>query len=283
MALPRFEYRPARSVDEALALWSEKPGARYLAGGTDLLPQMRTGRRSATRLVDVKGIAVLEAIRHTNDGGLAIGAGVPLSVIAAHRGVREGWPLVADCAFSVGAHALRNRATLVGNICNASPAADTAAALLLVEAKAVVRGVHGTRTLPVTGFFAGPGATALQPGELVLEVLLPAGTRWQGSYLRLSRRRGMDLATVGVAVGCARKGSEARHRVSLVAVAPVPLRVREAEETLDREGPGAAAKAAEAAREACRPITDVRGTAQYRREMVGVLVKRGLDALQEAR
>jgi CO/xanthine dehydrogenase FAD-binding subunit len=283
MLLPRFEYQAADTLDEALAAWAERPGAAYLAGGTDLLPQMRTGRRSPRRLIDVKRIPVLAGIRELEDGGLAIGAAVPLAMIEDHPSVTRRFPLLAECCRAVGAPPLRNRATMAGNICNASPAADTAVALLALEATVTLVAPAGRRSIPIASFFTGPGTTALAPGELLAEIVLPgtaAGAR--GSYLRLSRRKGMDLATVGVLVARSSNGTSGTFRLALAAVAPTPLRVREAEALLDRRGIGAAREAAEAARSACSPITDIRGSAEYRREMVGVLTARGLTALAQS-
>jgi carbon-monoxide dehydrogenase medium subunit len=279
MLLPRFEYRAARSVREATSLWSEVPGSRYFAGGTDLLPQMRM-RRKVPRVIDLKRIPELCAIRETADGGIAIGAAVPMAQVAAHAAVAERYPVLIACIDEVGAWPLRNRATIAGNICNASPAADTAVALLALEAAVAIEGPSGARALPLSEFFQGPGKTALADGEIVTEIILPRATAgYQGRYLRLSRRRGMDLATVGVLV--AKAGGKGSHRVALAAVAPTPLRVQQAEQLLDGDGLSAATiqRAAQMACVTCSPITDVRGTADYRREMVGVLTARGLTAL----
>jgi carbon-monoxide dehydrogenase medium subunit len=282
--LPRFEYLAAHGPDEALAAWCETPDAAYLAGGTDLLPQMRAGRRRPQRLIDVKHLPGLASIRDLDDGGMAIGAAVPLADVEAHRSVTTRFPLLAQCCAAVGAPPLRNRATLAGNLCNASPAADTAVALLALDATVTVIGPAGTRSIPIATFFVGPGRTALAPGELLIEVVLPAtATGLCGSYLRVSRRGGMDLATVGVLVARSGNGSLPRHRVALAAVAPTPLRVWEAEALLDRQGSGAAREAAAIACAACSPITDIRGSAGYRREMVGVFTRRAVAALaQEA-
>ena len=287
MPLPHFEYVAARTVEEVLDLWRERPACAYFAGGTDLLPQMRLGRRAPATIIDIKGVGGLDRIRET-DAGLVIGAAVPLAVIETDPVVRADFPLLAECARVVGARPLRNRATLVGNICNASPAADTAVALLVLDGLVRTVGADGARELPVNEFFTGPGRTVLRPGELVTEVVLPRAAAWRGSYLRLSRRRGMDLATVGVLVARSNGASSPRYRIALSAVAPVPLRVREAEALLDAEGAGGAGghgwaatigRAAEIARASCSPITDMRGTAEYRRDMVGVLVARGATAL----
>ncbi|MGV8038932.1 MAG: FAD binding domain-containing protein [Thermoanaerobaculaceae bacterium] len=279
MLLPSFAFSTARSVEEALELWACLPDAAYFAGGTDLLPQLRLGKRAHRNLIDLKRIASLSRIRET-EAGLAVGAAVPLADIARHPAVRERYPLLVECCRRVGAWPLQNRATLAGNICNASPAADTAVALLTLEASVVAVSTGGERTVPVTGLFRAPGQTCLHPGELVTEVVLPpTSAGWHGSYQRLSRRQGMDLATVGVLVASSNGGAPPRHRVALAAVAPTPLRVADAEALLDREGPRAARRAAELARDQCQPITDLRGSAEYRREMVGVLVARGVAAL----
>lgn len=279
MLLSRFEYRAAKSVREAASLWSEVPGSKYLAGGTDLLPQMRA-RHHVSRVVDIKRIPELCAIRETSDGGVSIGGAVTMAAVATHPAIAARYAALVQCIEEVGAWPLRNRATLAGNVCNASPAADTAVALLALEASVAIAGARGARVLPLADFFKGPGKSALVDGELVTEILLPASTAdFAARYLRLSRRKGMDLATVGVLV--TRANGKGPHRVALVAVAPTPLRVRQAEEVLDDSGlkPAAIQKAAQLATVACSPITDVRGTADYRREMVGVLTARGLNAL----
>jgi carbon-monoxide dehydrogenase medium subunit len=295
--LPHFEYVAARTVEEALDLWRERPACAYFAGGTDLLPQMRLGRRAPATIIDIKRVSGLDRIRET-EAGLLIGAAVPLAEIETHPIIRTDFPLLAECARVVGARPVRNRATLVGNICNASPAADTAVALLVLDGMVRTVGVDGARELPVNEFFTGPGRTVLRLGELVTEVVLPRAAVWRGSYLRLSRRRGMDLATVGVLVARSNRAAGSLHRIALCAVAPVPLRVPAAETLLDADGAGGAGwaggaggtrwaatigRAAEIARASCSPITDMRGTAEYRRDMVGVLVARGAAALARVR
>jgi carbon-monoxide dehydrogenase medium subunit len=287
MPLPRFEYVAARTVEEALDLWRERPAGAYFAGGTDLLPQMRLGRRAPATIIDLKRVSALDRIRET-ETGLVIGAAVSLAEVESHPVVQADFPLLAQCVRVVGARPLRNRATLAGNICNASPAADTAVALLVLDGMVRTVGADGARELPVIEFFTGPGRTVLRPGELVTEVVLPRASAWRGSYLRLARRRGMDLATVGVVVACSNHAAAPRYRIALSAVAPVPMRVLDAEALLGAEGAGCAgwpttiSRAAEIARASCSPITDQRGTAEYRRDMVGVLVARGLAALAQA-
>ena len=274
-----LDYLAPSAVEDAVALRASLPSAAFLLGGTDLLPQMRSGRRSPETLIDLKRIAELHEIRENADGGLSIGAAVPLADVEAHPLVLARYPLLAECAKTVGAWPLRQRATLAGNVCNASPAADTAVALLALDAVVNVASTTGRLAMAISELFLGPGQTALMPGDLVTDVVLPGSAAgFRGSYQRLSRRKGMDLATVGVLVG-KRGGDTASWRVALAAVAPTPLRVRAAEELLAAKGAAAAREAASLAVEACRPITDLRGSAEYRREMVGVLVRRGVESL----
>lgn len=274
-----LDYLAPSAVDDAVALRASRPSAAYLLGGTDLLPQMRSGRRSPGTLIDLKRIAELHEIRENADGGLSIGAAVPLADVETHPAVLARFPLLAECSRTVGAWPLRQRATLAGNVCNASPAADTTVALLALGAVVNVASTTGRLAMTVSELFLGPGQTALMPGDLVTDVVLPgAATGFRGSYQRLSRRKGMDLATVGVLVA-KRDGAPASWRVALAAVAPTPLRVAAAEALLEAKGASAAREAAELAVAACRPITDLRGSAEYRREMVGVLVRRGVESL----
>jgi carbon-monoxide dehydrogenase medium subunit len=274
-----LDFLSPSTVEDAVAVRAHSPASAFLLGGTDLLPQMRAGRKSPGTLIDLKRIPELHEIRENPDGGLSIGAAVPLADVETHPLVLARFPLLAECAKTVGAWPLRQRATLAGNICNASPAADTAVALLAIDAVVNVASTTGRLAMAVSGLFLGPGQTALMPGDLVTEIVLPgAAAGFRGSYQRLSRRKGMDLATVGVLVG-KRDGEPASWRVALAAVAPTPLRVPAAEELLAARGASAAREAAELAVAACRPITDLRGSAEYRREMVGVLVRRGVESL----
>jgi len=274
-----LDYLAPGTVDDAVALRANSPASSFLLGGTDLLPQMRAGRKRPERLIDLKRIPELHEIRENADGGLSIGAAVPLADVETHPLVLARFPLLAECAKTVGAWPLRQRATLAGNVCNASPAADTAVALLALDAVVNVASTTGRLAMAISELFLGPGQTALMPGDLVTEIVLPGSAAgFRGSYQRLSRRKGMDLATVGVLVG-KRDGAPASWRVALAAVAPTPLRVAAAEELLGARGASAAREAAELAVAACRPITDQRGSAEYRREMVGVLVRRGVESL----
>lgn len=283
MLMPSFEYRAPRVVPEAVALCSETPGAGYLAGGTDLLAQARFGEARPPLVIDIKRIEALREMQETPEGGVRIGAAVTVAAVARHPRVREAFGALRDCCNALGSYPLRHRATVVGNLCNASPCADTAAALLALEAVLEVTGPQGTREIPLGTFFRGPRETALGQAELVTAVRIPAsvaGTR--AVYGRIARRRGVDISTVAVLVADTGRQDAGRHRVSLLSVAPTPLRVPRAEAILDEQGAGGAARAAEAAQQACAPITDARGTAEYRRAMVGALVERGARALHGA-
>ncbi|HOX47452.1 MAG TPA: xanthine dehydrogenase family protein subunit M [Myxococcota bacterium] len=281
--LRRFEYTQARSVEEALALWQGSPDSRYLAGGTDLIPRARATGRAPARLVDVKAVPELDQVRALPDGGLSIGAAASVARVATAPEVRQRFPVLATCCQALGSYPLRQRATVAGNICNASPCADTAAALLDLDAVVVASGPRGVRRVSIHELFVGPGQTSLERGELVTAIELPAASAGaRGQLGRLTRRQGVDIATVAVLVTVLPAGS-LRHRVALLSVSPTPMRVAEAENLLDQKGPDGAAEAAAIARAACRPIDDVRGSASYRRDMVGVLLERAVHALAAER
>jgi CO/xanthine dehydrogenase FAD-binding subunit len=283
----KFEYHRARTVEEALSLFSEKAPAGYMAGGTDLLPKCRCLAGSACQppgaVVDIKPIPELNGIEPIDDGALSIGAAAPVAEVGTHPLVRKHYPVLSDCCLSLGSYPLRNRATVGGNVCNGSPCADTAAALLALDTVFQVAGPQGQREISIHDFFLGPGETCLQPGDLVTRLILPAGSAGgKGVYGRISRRRGVDISTVAVLL-TRLPGCSPVHRVSLLSVAPRPIRVPEAESCLDKQEQAGAGKAADLARAACNPITDVRGSAEYRRDMVGVLLERGVNQLYAKR
>ncbi len=282
MSLPQLEYCQARTVEEALELWAKKTKARYLAGGTDLLPQLRAASGTQLTLVDLKQIESLAKIGQAEDGAVSIGAAASVAAVAANATVRKRYPILSDCCLSLGSYPLRNRATVVGNICNASPCADTAAALLALDAIVVATSTKAKRRIPMVDFFQGPGESCLQAGELVEEILLPQATAGgRGHYGRIARRKSVDISTVAVLLSVLPKG-QPRHRLSLLSVAPTPLRVFEAEAVLDERGPEGASQAAEIARASCTPISDVRASAEYRRDMVAVLTERGVMTLAQS-
>ncbi|MDO8531970.1 MAG: xanthine dehydrogenase family protein subunit M [Dehalococcoidia bacterium] len=279
-----FEYAAPRTVKEAVALLARANGdARCLAGGTDLIAQMKEGRRSPSLIVDIKRIPDLMRLDYVERRGLRLGAGVPCSTIYEHPVVREKYPIIVDACSLVGSLQIQNRASVGGNLCNGAPSADTAPAFLALNATAVVAGPRGRRQLPLTEFFVGPGKTALAPGELLVEIIVPPPpARSAGNYLRFIPRNEMDIAVAGVGsvVVLGAKGVCKDARIALASVAPVPLRAHEAEERLRGRPLDAEAirEAGALAAAACKPISDVRGSADYRRHLVNVLTQRTLYA-----
>ncbi|MFN3652051.1 MAG: FAD binding domain-containing protein [Armatimonadota bacterium] len=277
-----FHYLEPRSIDEAARLLREHgAGARILAGGTDLIVQMETGRRQPETVVYLGRIPELRGIE-TADGGLRIGAGATLRQVENHPVVRERYPSLSRGCAEVGSVQIRNLATLAGNLCNASPSADTSPALLAYDAAVeITGGSAGSRVVPVGDFWTGPGRTVLEPGELVTAIRLPtapAGRR--DFYTKLAVRKAMDLAMVGVCVALVPDGDRAHDvRIALGAVAPVCLRAVDAEAAVERGGAAASDEAAALAEAAVSPIDDQRASAAYRREMVRVLTARALRQL----
>ncbi len=281
--LPSFDYvRAATPAEVTRALLEQGQAVRLLMGGTDLLVRMRDGLLRPRLVLDVKHLPGMREIGWNDSAGLTVGAAVTLNEVARHAAVRAHYPLLAQAAESVASYQLRNRATLGGNLVNASPAADTAPATLVLEGYMVLHGPQGVREAPAGDFFLGPGRTCLRPGEFLVAIRFPPPPRGAvGTYLKLGRTRAGDLALVGVAVlGYPDAGAASgyRFRIGLAAVAPTPLRAREAEEVLAAEPPGeeAFARAAEKAMAAAAPIDDVRASAAYRRAMVRNLTLRAL-------
>jgi carbon-monoxide dehydrogenase medium subunit len=280
--LPEFDYLKPASLAEASRVLAEHDGrARPFMGGTDIFVRMRDGFVRPELLVDVKHLPGMRGVLYDEQGGLTIGAATTLNEIVRHPDVQTCYPLLAEAANSVASYQIRNRASLGGNLCNASPAADTAPAALLLEASLVLYGPGGEREIPSGEFFLGPGATAMRPGELVIAIRFPVPpSGGAGKYLKLGRNKAGDLAIAGVAVLGFRNGGASGYsfRIGLASVAPVPLRVSEAEEALAANGPTeeAFALAAEKAMEAATPIDDVRASAAYRKAMVRALTLRAL-------
>jgi carbon-monoxide dehydrogenase medium subunit len=276
----RFAYAAPGSVEEAVRLLAGAAGvARPLAGGTDLLVQLRAGRLHADLLVDTKRIAGLTGIGPGPDGGFVIGAATPAVEIGEHTALRAAWPGVVEAATLIGSVQIKGRATLAGNLANASPAADSVPALIAAGAVVVVAGPHGERIMKVEDVTTGPGRTALEAAEFITQFRLPPRPdRGGDAYLRLIPRTEMDIAVVGCGISLvlAADGTIARARLALGAVAPTPLLVPAAAEAITgtRLEPAALAALDAAARAACRPIDDVRGTARYRTRIAGVLARR---------
>ncbi len=274
-----FEYHAPQSLDEAIALLRDRgEGARPIAGGTDIVVQMKEGRTKFAypqTVVSLTRVPELRGIEFGESDGLRLGAATSMAEIAQAPVIRERYLALAEGAGVVGSLQTMNMGTVGGNVCNAAPSADTAPALLTFEAEAVIVGPTGRRSMPIAEFFLGPGITALAPGELLAELRLPAPPPNTGSsYERHTPRKQMDIAVVGVGVVLTLSGDTIqRARVSLGAVSPTPIRAPRAEAAL--EGQPATdetfARAAEAAAAECSPITDIRASAEFRRHLVKVM------------
>lgn len=285
--MPSPAYHAPETVEQAVALLAGDAGARPLAGGTDLIVQMRSGRTAPSAIVDLKRIAGLSGVRALPGGGFAIGAATPCTALKDDTALAAAWPGVVEAANLIGSVQVRNRATMAGNLCNASPAADSVPALVAAGATCLVAGPEGTREVPVEDIPAGPGRTSLAPGEVVVEIRLPAQAG-ADAYLRSIPRTEMDIAVVGAGVSLTvdAGGNCTAARVSIGAVAPTVLLVEDAGAALVGTALDDAAldKMAEAVRAACKPIADKRGTVEYRTAMAGVLAKRTAKiALERAR
>ncbi|HIE51295.1 MAG TPA: xanthine dehydrogenase family protein subunit M [Armatimonadetes bacterium] len=282
--MARFEYFAPTSIEEVIRLLQEHgKEAKVLAGGTDLLVFMRDGRVKPRWVIDLTRVEGWAYLTETEEGGVRIGAMTTLREIEISPLLQARYTALVQGAREVGSVQIRNRATLGGNLCTSSPAADTPPSLLTFDATVRLRGPAGERLVALSEFFTGPGENVLQPAEVLVEVLLPPLPPRTGShYLKLSTRRALDLAFVGVAarVTLAEEGETlAEVRLGLGAVAPTPRRVEAVEELL-RGQPlteETLARAAKVAQAAVQPITDVRASAEYRRAMVGVLTKRALQ------
>jgi carbon-monoxide dehydrogenase medium subunit len=283
---PAHSFEAPRRVEDAVALLAGHGGAaRVLAGGTDLLAQMKSGLRHPALIVDLKRIAELMELREV-DGSLLIGAAVPAAELREHATLRRLFPGLAEAVALIGSEQIQGRASLGGNLCNASPAADTTPALLVNEAQLAIAGPGGRREIAVGALCTAPGRTSLGEAELVTAIRLPPPPpRSADAYLRLIPRTEMDIAVVGAAVriALAADGGCAAARVALAAVAPTALRVPEAEAALvgTRLEAGALARMVEAVRAAARPIDDKRGSAAYRRQVIGVLARRAAERAAE--
>jgi carbon-monoxide dehydrogenase medium subunit len=273
-----FEYHEPQSLAEATSLLvAYAENARVLAGGTDLIVQMRKGLLRPHHLIDIKKIPGLDQLT-LNEDTIEIGAAVTLSAAERFLAAFAEYGVLSQAIHSVASVQIRHRATLAGNICNASPAADTAPALVVLGAKVKLHGTHGERLVAVEKFFAGPRKTVLLNGEVVSAIVLPRlDSRARGVFLRKARRPSVDLATVNVAIF----SDGTSFRIALGAVAPTVIRVRAAEQLVKESGlsPATIAQAAELACQTAKPIGDVRGSAAYRLELVAALTKRALSML----
>jgi CO/xanthine dehydrogenase FAD-binding subunit len=273
-------YVAATSVEEAVKALGG--GARPVAGGTDLVVGSRQGKKPLPdALVAIHGIDALRGISAAG-GGLRLGALVTHEEIESHAVIRERFTGLADASAIVGSHATRANGTIGGNVMNASPAMDTGAPLICLGATVVLQGPGGTRSVAIDELFTGPGKTIASPDELLIAVDLPAQPAGTGSaYVRLEYRRQMEIAIVGAAASVTIEGGKVTAaRVAITALAPTIHRVAEAEQALvgSDAGKAAATAAAAAAASASAPISDVRGSADYRRAMAAVIARRAIEA-----
>jgi len=282
-----FEYIAPRTVKEALAALQQHRGALLLAGGTDALIRMKSRAETPSVVVDVKRIRGMDELRFDARKGLTIGAAVTMRQIEQSADVGQHYAALAHGAARVGSVQIRNQATVAGNICNAAPSADTAPALIALGAKVRIAGSQGRRSMTVEKLMVGPGRTALVADELVTAIHVPAPQPRAGSaYTRHTPRGAMDIAVVGVAAAvmlAPRTGACEQAKIVLGAVAPTPMRAKRAERMLQGEklSDELIAAVAAAAAEEARPISDVRASAQFRRQMVAVLTQRMAVAARE--
>jgi len=279
-----FEYIAAKTVPEAVALLDEKgEKARILAGGTDLIVQVREARRDVDWMVDIKAIPDVNVLDYNAETGLTLGAAVPCYQIYAENEICDAYPGLTDATKIIGGTAIQGRAGVGGNLCNASPAADCIPPLIVLNASCVIAGPNGEREIPVEVFCTAPGQTVLEKGEMLVVLKIPAPQNNSSSfYLRFIPRNEMDIAVVGAGASVTLDDAKQRivsARIALAAVAPTPLFAEEASALLAGREISAEAidEAAQAAQAIARPISDMRGTAEQRTHLVGVLTRRALN------
>ena len=279
-----FEYVAAKSISEAIDLLSEKGDqARVLSGGTDLIVQVREKRRSLELMIDVKQIPEVNEISYNATDVVVLGASTPCYKIYNNTDIKSAYPGLIDAVSIIGGIQVQGRASVGGNLCNASPAADSIPALIVLNATCVIAGPSGTREIATKDFCTAPGQTAMGKGELLTSIKIPIPEKNSSSfYLRFIPRNEMDIAVVGVGASVVldenHKSFVSAH-IALGAVAPTPLYAEEASNLLAGQGISDEIinQAAEAAQAIARPISDMRGTANQRKHLVGVLTRRALN------
>jgi carbon-monoxide dehydrogenase medium subunit len=278
------DYSAPATVEELLSALRQSAGeAKLVAGGTDLIPRMRSGQQAPKTLIDLRRLP----LRYVEEDGneTRLGALATHTQLSQSRQLKSRYPALVSACQQVGAPPVRNRGTLGGNLANASPAADTAPPLLVYDAQVCLAGLDGDRWMNLEDFFLGPGQTALQSNEFVREIRIPMPpARTAAHFIKLGKRQAMAIAVVGVAVRLSldETGIVSQARIALGSVAPTPRRAAAAEAVLqsNRLGIDTIRDAARAAREAASPISDLRASAEYRRQMVEVLVGRALTLAQ---
>lgn len=276
----RYEYFKPRSYEEAFQLKKNTPEARFIAGGTDLMVKIKNLEENSSALISLRSIPGLASI--DINGGARIGALTTISQILQDKELGGTYPLLVDAALRLGSVQIRNVATIGGNLCNCSPSADMALPLLVLGAKLRLRHGAKIRTVPIGDFFTGPGESCLAPSEILTDILLePPAEKAKGVFLKKGRVK-MDLALASLAMLVEMEGETCRKaRIAAGAVAPVPIRLHSVESLLEGNTVSAelVTEAQRLAAESVRPITDIRTTEDYRRHLVGVFVKRGLEKI----
>jgi CO/xanthine dehydrogenase FAD-binding subunit len=274
-------YQPATLAEASRLLKEKGPGGRFLAGGTDLVIAMKEKGLLPKYIVDLKRVPGLSGIRENGDGSITIGALTTMYAIEISPLIKKKYPFLAQSAAEVGSIQIRNRATIGGNMANATPSADVAPSLIALNATARIASAAGERTIPLEEFFRGPGQTVMTSDEILTELTIPeTGPQLVGEYIKFSPRDMMDLAYIGVAVAY-NLGSNNKCtgvRIVLGAVAPTPIRAKQSEALLEGKilTEELATKVGDEAARESKPISDVRSSADYRRAMVGVMTKRAL-------
>jgi len=284
--MPNFDYEAPTSLTSALQLLAQAGEVRALAGGTDIIDQLKNNRRNADLVVDLKRVPELLTLE-SNGSGLRIGSAVSCTEVHNFTAKNGGFAALTESSELVGSIHIQNRASVGGNVCNAAPSADTIPSLLIHEAVAHTASASGEREIPLIDFFAGPGQTVLEKGEILKELVLPApSANTASAYLRFIPRNEMDIAVAGVGSLIEVDASTkvvTKARIALASVAPTPVRAYAAEEFLEGTKIDADAidKTADLAVDSAVPITDVRGSAEYRKELIRVLTKRTLNICLE--
>ncbi len=283
-----IDYENPSSVDDAVKILAESGGkAKAMAGGTDLIVQLRVKdpRVDANTVVNVKNIPELNELSYSASGGLTIGAAVPCHIIYNNEDVKKHYPALIDSASLIGGTQIQGRASLGGNLCNAAPSGDSIPNLIAHNAVAKIAGPNGTREIPVEEVCTGPRQTSIGDDELLISINFPSnGSGFGANYIRFIPRNEMDIAVAGAGVSVTiENGVFTSGRVALASVAPTPILVKEAEDALVGQPVSDAAiqKAADAAKNAAKPISDMRGTAEYRKHLCEVLTRRALNTAVE--
>ena len=277
-----MRYEAPHSAQQAVELLNAEPGKAFvLGGGTDLLVKMKAGMVEPDLVVDIKLIDGIKDIRD-NAGSFMIGAAVPCAALGDHKALVKAWPGIVEGASLIGSKQVQGRCTMVGNLCNGSPAADSVPGLIAANAQVVIAGPSGTRKIPIEQIPAGVGRTTLQKAEFITGIELPVREAHSGdAYLRFIPRTEMDIAVVSCAVNLAidAEGTITKARVALGAVATTVLLVEEAAQAIigSKLDDAAKARLSAAASAACKPIDDKRGTIEFRTHVAGVLVRRAAE------